>query len=158
MRSTQEVLREVQAALIKLAAELAQGIHIPTEFDDGGFYKSTPVAERRRIRIGRERLEEHGKVTGIKLRELFDKLSPLLCTSDETLSVDSNMMERLQNERLTWGVACPCSCDACERFYDVIRDMEDKQADARPVCPQCGQINGFHRETCPLRHSEKASE
>jgi len=29
--------------------------------------------------------------------------------------------------------------------------------DARPVCPQCGQINGFHRETCPLRHSEKAA-
>jgi len=61
-----------------------QGVHIPTEFDEDNFYKSTPVAERRRIRQTRERLEEHGRVTGIKLRDLFDKLSPLIRSSDET--------------------------------------------------------------------------
>jgi len=82
--TSKDVLREVQAELIKIAASLVQGVHIPTEFDEDNFYKSTPVAERRRIRQTRERLEEHGRVTGIKLRDLFDKLSPLIRSSDET--------------------------------------------------------------------------
>ena len=32
-----------------------------------------------------------------------------------------------------------------------------QKQDTRPVCPQCGQINGFHRESCPLRSAVKAT-
>jgi hypothetical protein len=43
-----------------------------------------------------------------------------------------------------------CIADGCwlERNKTSARE--------RAVCPQCGIINGFHRESCPLRHSVKA--
>lgn len=45
-------------------------------------------------------------------------------------------LEALQQARLTWAMACPCSCPACELFHDLIRDEYDdaKEGAARMPC------------------------
>lgn len=77
--------------------------------------------------------------------------------SDETS--DGECQHDLLRPDTTIEVIDPwkAKCKVCINFFDLPGRPAQKQ-DARPVCPQCGQINGFHREACPLRHSEKANE
>jgi hypothetical protein len=44
----------------------------------------------------------------------------------------SGRMEKLQQERLTWAMACPCSCPACEKLHDLIRDEYDDPKNGTP--------------------------
>lgn len=34
-------------------------------------------------------------------------------------------IEALQQARLEWGMACPCTCEECGRFYKTISAIED---------------------------------
>lgn len=71
---TADPVTYVRRALIEIAAALVRGEHLPTCFEDGNFYQSTPKCERRRILTEIDRLGEHGKTLGIRLRELSDML------------------------------------------------------------------------------------
>lgn len=44
-------------------------------------------------------------------------------------------LEELQQSRLKWAAACPCSCAACEQFHDLIRDQfdDEKNSDHEPA-------------------------
>lgn len=34
----------------------------------------------------------------------------------------------IQNARLEWAMVCPCTCAACDQFYNTISDIEDALA------------------------------
>lgn len=63
------------AELINLAAELARGDGLPTCFDEDNFYKSTPVAERRRVRAALVKMENRCKDWAVRVRAVADRLS-----------------------------------------------------------------------------------
>ena len=64
------------AELINLAAEMARCAGMPSPLiDDAYFYRSTPVAERRRYRQVAERAEEQAKQWAVRLRAVADRLS-----------------------------------------------------------------------------------
>ena len=34
-------------------------------------------------------------------------------------------LEIVQTARLEWAIVCPCSCAACDKFYETVRDALD---------------------------------
>jgi hypothetical protein len=34
-------------------------------------------------------------------------------------------IEIIQNARLEWAMVCPCTCAACDKFYETVRDALD---------------------------------
>lgn len=38
-------------------------------------------------------------------------------------------IEHIQQERLTWAMACQCDCDACERLSSVIRRVAHRKTE-----------------------------
>jgi hypothetical protein len=62
-------------------------------------------------------------------------------------------MERIQSARLVWAMACPCMCNACELFYDVVRDAEDERCSTESGAPrrEAGDRAGpqVSRQHCP---------
>lgn len=49
-------------------------------------------------------------------------------------------LEQIQQQRLTWAMACPCSCGACDGFHDFIRDVEDAhEPSERCLAASCGK-------------------
>lgn len=62
--------------LIRLAAEMVQGIGLPSEFpEDRGFCKSTPLKERHRIMKEAWLARETAKVWGLRVRAAADLLA-----------------------------------------------------------------------------------
>lgn len=62
--------------LIHLAAEMARGIGLPSEFqEDHAFCKSTPLKERRRILKQAELARETAKVWAVRVRAAADLLA-----------------------------------------------------------------------------------
>jgi hypothetical protein len=68
----------------------------------------------------------------------------LLCAQALERAVEtSGRMEKLQQERLTWAMACPCSCPACEKLHDLIRDEYDDPKNGTPETPASHRLDGF---------------
>lgn len=61
--------------LIQLAAKMVRGEGVPREFDEGNFYASTPMAERRRIVAAINNVEETHKQWATELRVIADEIS-----------------------------------------------------------------------------------
>lgn len=86
-------LRAVYSDLIKLAAELVRGQGLPTSYDDGEFFVSTPQAERRRILKAVADTEERCKAWGVRVRHIADKLSkaiPARLTCNQTYPMSTS--------------------------------------------------------------------
>jgi hypothetical protein len=47
-----------------------------------------------------------------------------LSLAEEGLANYQQEVQRIRQESLTWAMACPHGCPACERLYDVIRGPE----------------------------------
>lgn len=61
--------------LLKIAAELARCSYMPSEYDDDhSWYRSTPIAERRRILEENEKACNHSRELAMRLRRAADKL------------------------------------------------------------------------------------
>lgn len=77
-------LREVRSGLIHLAAEMAQGKTLPSCFEDGNFYASTPVSERRRILKAIDDMGDSLRLYAIRIRDLADKIPGAIRTHSAT--------------------------------------------------------------------------
>jgi hypothetical protein len=67
---------EIGGALIRLAASMVRGSGMPSEhYEDHGWCKTTPQAERRRVLEQAERANEQARQWGTELKKLADMLS-----------------------------------------------------------------------------------
>jgi hypothetical protein len=102
--------------------------------------------------------ERRSCVTEIELRALIAHKDAVIAGMIQGLRDAHETPERLQLARLTWAIACPCSCDACEHFHDLIRDMEDESIPQTGLIAENCEKHGPYRLNaagCPICWHEK---
>jgi hypothetical protein len=64
-------------------------------------------------------------------------------------------LEAITNARLEWAMVCQCTCAACDKFYDAVRDVMD--ADLKGITAIDTRLCGTDDEAEAMRSAQRLS-